>query len=98
GEGAVALDMRTGALQWRYNRVSNRTANIATPIIHDGHVFLSSDYGTGAALLKMTPENSSVRATQVYFTGEMKNQYSTSVLVGEHLYGYSSSILTAMKF
>ena len=98
GDGAVGLDMRTGELQWRYNRVSNRTANIATPIVHNGHVFLSSDYGTGAALLKLTPENGSVRATQVYFTSEMKNHYSTSVLVGEHLYGYSSSILTAMKF
>jgi outer membrane protein assembly factor BamB len=34
----------------------------------------------------------------VYFSREMKNHYSTSVLVGEYLYGFSSQILTAMKF
>ena len=41
------LDLKNGELHWRYPRVSNRTANIATPIVHDGYVFLSSDYGTG---------------------------------------------------
>ena len=28
----------------------------------------------------------------------MRNHYSSSVLVGEYLYGFSSSVLTAMKF
>ena len=27
------LDMKTGELQWRYDKVANRTANIATPIV-----------------------------------------------------------------
>jgi outer membrane protein assembly factor BamB len=34
----------------------------------------------------------------VYFSGDMKNHYSTSVLVGDYLYGYNDSILTAMQF
>jgi outer membrane protein assembly factor BamB len=28
----------------------------------------------------------------------MKNHYSSSVLVGQHLYGYNDAILTSMKF
>jgi outer membrane protein assembly factor BamB len=91
---AVGLQADTGEPLWRYSQVSNRTANIATPIFHDGHAFFSSDYGTGAALLKL----GSGKAQEVYFTREMKNHYSSSVLVGEHLYGYSSSLLVAMKF
>ena len=98
GEGAVGLDMKDGSLHWRYTKASNRTANIATPIIHKGHVFLSSDYGTGAALLRLTPEGGRIKASEVYFSREMRNHYSTSVLVGDYLYGFSSSILTAMKF
>jgi hypothetical protein len=39
-----------------------------------------------------------MKATEVYFTRDMRNHYSTSVLVGDHLYGFSSSILTAMRF
>jgi outer membrane protein assembly factor BamB len=98
GEGAVGLAADNGELQWRYNKVANGTANIATPIFHDGHVFLSSDYGTGCGLLKLTPDGGAVKASEVYFNRDMRNHYSTSVLVGEHLYGFSSQVLTAMKF
>jgi outer membrane protein assembly factor BamB len=96
--GAIGLDLKTGELQWRYDKVANRTANIATPIVHDDYVFLSSDYGTGCALLKLTPATRGVSATEVYFNREMRNHYSTSVLVGDHVYGFSSGILAAMKF
>ena len=94
GEAAIGLDLNSGRLLWRYERVANRTADIATPIVHDGQVFLSSDYGTGCALLKVSAGG----ASEVYFNREMRNHYSTSVLVGDYLYGFSSSILTAMKF
>jgi outer membrane protein assembly factor BamB len=97
GDGAMGLQADNGELLWRYDKVSNRTANIATPIVHDGHVFLSSDYGTGAALLKLAPAGAGIKASEVYFTREMKNHYSSSVLIGDYLYGYSSAILTAMK-
>ena len=98
GEGVVGLRANNGELLWRYSRVSNSTANIATPIYRDGYVFLSSDYGTGCALLKLTAEGGGIKATEVYFSREMKNHYSSSVLVGDYLYGFSSSILTCMKY
>jgi outer membrane protein assembly factor BamB len=98
GDAAIGLNIKNGNLLWRYNKVSNRTANVATPIYRDGYVFFSTDYGTGCALLKLTPQGESVKATEVYFNREMKNHYSSSVLVGDYLYGFSSSILTAMKF
>ena len=97
-DAAIGLNIATGEFQWRYQKVSNRTANIATPIIHDGHVFLSSDYGTGCALLRLTPGGRTVTASEVYFNRDMRNHYSSSVLVGDYLYGFSSSVLTAMKF
>lgn len=97
-KSAVALDMKNGELQWRYDKVANRTANIATPIVHGDHIFLSSAYNTGCALLKLAPSGGGVSATEVYFNTDMQNHYCTSVLVGDYLYGYSSSILTAMKF
>jgi outer membrane protein assembly factor BamB len=97
-ERAVGVDTRDGRLLWSYDRVSNRTANIATPIARGNRVFLSSDYGTGAALLELRPNGTSIDAREVYFTREMRNHHASSVLVGDHLYGFSSAILTAMKF
>ncbi|HJR58678.1 MAG TPA: PQQ-binding-like beta-propeller repeat protein [Vicinamibacterales bacterium] len=95
---AVGVDTRDGRLLWSYDRVSNRTANIATPIVRGNHVFLSSDYGTGAALLEIVPSGKGLTAREVYFTNEMRNHHASSILVGDHLYGFSSAILTAMKF
>ena len=94
-DAAMGLDLASGKLQWRYERVANGTANIATPIVHGGEIFLSSNYGTGCVLLKAGAGND---ASEVYFNRNMQNHYSTSVLVGDYLYGFSSSILTAMKF
>ena len=96
--GAMGLDLTNGDLQWRYDKVANRTANIATPIVHDGFDFLSSDYGTGCALLKLTQGGRVGGASEIYFNRDMRNHYSTSVLIGDTVYGFSSGILTAMKF
>ena len=94
-EAAIGLDAKDGALLWRYTRVSNKTANIATPIAHDGYVFFSTDYGTGCVLLRPTPDG---KTAEVYFNRDMRNHYTTAVLVGDYLYGFSSEILTAMEF
>jgi len=97
-ERALGVDVNDGRVLWSYNRVANRTANIATPIARGNHVFLSSDYGTGAGLLALTPSGNGIKASEVYFTNEMRNHHASSVLVGDYLYGFSSSILTAMHF
>ena len=94
GESATAVMEENGEMLWRYPRIANRTADIATPIYRDGYVFVSTAYGTGCALLKLGPKMMS----EVYFNRDMKNHYSTSVLVGDTLYGYSDAILTAMDF
>jgi outer membrane protein assembly factor BamB len=95
---ALGIDVNTGKLLWSYGNVSNNTANIATPIVRGNRVFVSSDYGTGAALLELTQSGSGVTAREVYFTREMRNHHASSVLIGDHLYGFSSAILTAMDF
>ncbi len=94
GNSAMGVMEDNGELLWRYTKVSNRTANIATPIYRDGQVFVSTAYGTGCALLKLSGKTMS----EVYFNRDMKNHYSSSVLVEGTLYGYNDSILTAMNF
>ncbi|HEX7772144.1 MAG TPA: PQQ-binding-like beta-propeller repeat protein [Pyrinomonadaceae bacterium] len=92
---AVGLDSKDGRLLWEYERPSNRTANAATPIVRANRIFISSDYGTGGGVVEIKPDN---KAEEIYFTKDMKNHHSSSVLVGDYLYGFSASILTAMKF
>jgi outer membrane protein assembly factor BamB len=98
GNGVLGLRANDGGLLWRYDEISNRTANVATPIVKGDSVFVSTDYGTGCALLKLEAAGGGIRASEVYFNRDMRNHYGTSVLVGDHLYGFSSRILTAMDF
>ena len=95
---ALGVNVADGRLLWSYDKVANRTANIATPIVRGNKVFVSSDYGTGAALLEMSASGNGVSAREVYFTNDMRNHHASSVLIGDHLYGFSSAILTAMRF
>lgn len=92
---AVGVDLKDGRLLWSYQKATNNVANVATPVIRGNRVFLSSDYGTGAGLVEIKADNT---ASEVYFTKEMRNHHSSSILIGDYLYGFSSGILTAMKF
>jgi outer membrane protein assembly factor BamB len=94
----LAVDVNSGKQLWSYGQVANNVANIATPVVRGNRVFVSSDYGTGSALLELSPADNGVRAREVYFTRQMKNHHATSVLVGDYLYGFDSAILTALKF
>ncbi len=94
----LGLDLETGALLWDYPKAANDVANAATPVARGNRVFITSDYGNGGGLVEIKPGEKGVTASEVYFTKEMRNHHSSSVLVGEHLYGFSGGILTAMKF
>jgi len=95
GARALGLDLKDGKLLWDYARPSNDVANVATPIARANRIFVSSDYGTGGGVIEIKADN---KAQEIYFTKEMRNHHSSSVLVGDYLYGFSSAILTAMKF
>ncbi len=98
GRAAVGLRASDGKLMWRYETVSNRTANIATPIFYDNKVFYSSAYGTGAALLGLKAEGGEVKAQEIYFSKDMQNHHGGLVLVNGYLYGFSNAILHCMEF
>ncbi|HEX3727152.1 MAG TPA: PQQ-binding-like beta-propeller repeat protein, partial [Pirellulales bacterium] len=65
--GVVGVEAADGRFLWGYNRVANGTANVPTPLVHEDYVFCSSGYQTGAALLKLVPANSGVKAEEQYF-------------------------------
>ena len=92
---AVGLDLNDGKLLWEYAKPANNVANCATPVAKGNRVFISSDYGTGGGVVEIKPDGT---AQEIWFTKDMRNHHSSSVLVGDYLYGFSSAILTAIKF
>ena len=97
-QAGVGVRASDGKLMWRYGRVANGTANVATPVYADGKVFFTSSYGTGGALLALRVAGGEVRAEEIYFTRQMQNHHGGVVLVDGYLYGFSNSILTCLEF
>jgi outer membrane protein assembly factor BamB len=95
---AVGVRASDGKVMWRYPQAANRTANIATPVVHDNQVFYTSNYGTGAGLVSLRAQNGELVAQETYFTRAMQNHHGGVVLVNGTLYGFSNAILTALDF
>jgi outer membrane protein assembly factor BamB len=60
GNAGVGVRASDGKLMWRYEKVSNRTANITTPVFYDNKVFYTSGYDTGCGLLSLKAQDGEV--------------------------------------
>lgn len=89
GRGVLSFRADDGKFLWNYNPVANDTANIPTPIATGDHIFCSTGYGTGSALLKLSKSGSSgVKAKEVYFLDDktLQNHHGGMVLVDGKIY------------
>lgn len=85
--GLAAAD---GKLLWRADR-PGKTAVISTPIFYDNFVYVTSSYGVGCNLFKITAAGGQFKAEQVYANNVMDNHHGGVVRVGEYVYGFSDS-------
>lgn len=67
GRGVIGVEASSGRFLWGYGKVANKIANIATPVVDGDHVFVSTGYNTGSALLALDKTETGVRAREVYF-------------------------------
>jgi outer membrane protein assembly factor BamB len=95
GAGAIGVTPKDGRLLWRYPWKTQYDLNIATPIIADDKVFISSNYGTGGAVFRLTGAE---QPQTVWKEKTMQNHISTSVLYEGHLYGFSEQRLRCIDF
>lgn len=82
---AVSLNPADGAVRWQIPfGARGPTVNGATPIVLDGHVFLTASYGIGARWVKIGD-----RAAEVLWESDdiLSGQYTTPVSRDGYLYG-----------
>ena len=86
GRGVVGVEAATGKLLWFYPDVANGTASIPTPIVAGDHVFCSSGYGAGSALIKLNRKGDAFDVQEVYFLpgNKMQNHHGGMI----HLDGF----------
>jgi outer membrane protein assembly factor BamB len=88
GRGVIGVRASDGKFLWGYNPVANGVANIPSPLINGDYVFCSTSYGTGSALVKLSPEGDGVKAEEVYFlqAKQLNNHHGGMVMLGDYIY------------
>lgn len=87
GDGLVVLNPADGQIIATFPWKTKYDVNAATPIISGEHIFISSGYGRGAALLRLNGSS----LDKVWENQEMKNQMNPSVLIDGFLYGFDGN-------
>jgi outer membrane protein assembly factor BamB len=94
---AVGLSLE-GKLLWSYPWSTSYDINAAQPlIVGPDRLMLSSGYGHGAALLRVTKEGGGFTAAPIWENNRMKNKFSSSVLHEGHVYGLDEAILACIN-
>jgi outer membrane protein assembly factor BamB len=84
----------TGKVFWKYPWRTDYDANIATPVfIPPDKIFISSSYGTGAAVLKVSGGADTSSFQEVWKNKVMENHFNSSVLYQGNIYGFDNAIL-----
>jgi hypothetical protein len=91
GHRVVGIDAVDGRHLWSYDWATEYECNVATPIVAGDYVFISSNYQSGCALIKVACDGDRdfvARAIFVRHDGLMRNHFSTCVLHQGYLYGF----------
>jgi hypothetical protein len=86
-EGLVSVDPSNGKVRFsrRWRAKITASVNACSPVVFDGHVFLSACYNTGAILLRIRKDG----ADEVWSNDDsLSCHFNTPVYVDGHLYGY----------
>jgi outer membrane protein assembly factor BamB len=85
--GLVGLDAWTGTIQFQraWRSRSAASVNVATPLVIEDRIFVSAEYGPGAAVLRVDGSN----LNELWSSDDvLSNHYATSVYSGGYLYGF----------
>lgn len=87
GKAVICVDAETGRLYWRVPHETSYDVNATKPIFHDGRVFVSSGYGAGSRMLKVTVDGDQVNVEEVWTNKDLDNHHGGVLLRDGFLYG-----------
>ena len=94
GTEVVGLRPGSGKELWRFPFETDFGCNTATPIVVDGGVFVSAGENHGSVLIDLEPEGDRyaprARWESLGPKSLMRNEWQTSIVIGDHLYGFDN--------
>ncbi len=98
GEALVSVSPADGKEYWRHEWKTELDANVATPIVSEDKLFISTGYSTGCALFQLSAKDGKPAAEKLWANKKMKNFFATSVLLDGYLYGFNNNELACLDF
>lgn len=95
GKGAVGIDDETGKGYWHFPWKTSYDVHAATPIVSDNHVFITSGYNKGAALIHVQPDH---ETELVWSSRVIRGHFGTPILYEGYLYGFDEQELVCVDF
>jgi hypothetical protein len=87
-DGVVGIDAKTGELLWRHKREqAYPDVVIPTPLVKGDQVYVTTGWGGGCELLKITGADKKFTAASVYAQPEIGNKQGGVVLIDKLIYG-----------
>jgi outer membrane protein assembly factor BamB len=95
GKATFAMDPQDGRTIWEHKWQTSYDVNASTPIYRDGHLFLTSAYGTGATVLKLSKDG---KPTEVWKGNQAQSRFQPAILDGDALYVNSEGTLVCLSW
>ncbi len=97
GDKMLGLAIEDGGLLWEHPWTTSYDINSAQPlVVDDSHLLISSGYGHGAALLRITAAGERFQVEELWMKNTLKNKFNSSVLLDGHAYGLDEGILASI--
>jgi outer membrane protein assembly factor BamB len=99
GDTLTGHDKSTGALLWQFPWAeTHQGINVAQPLVLGGdHIFISSGYSVGCALVGVMPTGERWSASQAWRNTAMHCKFSSPVAYQDHIYGLDEGILVCVE-
>lgn len=86
-KAVIGVDADTGELLFRHEHQTAYDVNVQMPIFRDGHVFISTGYGSGAKLLRLVPAGGKLDVELVWHERSFDNHHGGVLYLDGFLYG-----------
>ena len=87
GESLLGLDPKHGNILWRFAHQNDYKCSCSTPLVINNQIFISTAYGTGAALVQLESQNGKFDVQKKWEQNQFQTLFATSVIVDGHAYG-----------
>ncbi len=97
----VGIDPESGELLWRHPHATEHGLAVSTPIWADGNLlFLSTAYGGGARVLKLTRAGNKTEVRELWHNPRVQSHFGSVIRQGGFVYlssGQSTALITAVE-